>query len=58
MKQEINLVSVLKSLNIKQNNAGTSTGSKWMASKNNIVSLSPVDGKKIGSVTTTTGKEF
>ncbi|MBK43292.1 MAG: aldehyde dehydrogenase family protein [Flavobacteriaceae bacterium] len=58
MKQEINLVSVLKSLNIKQNNAGTSTGSKWMASKNNIVSFSPVDGKKIGSVTTTTGKEF
>lgn len=58
MKQEVNLVSVLKSLDIKQSNAGTSTGSKWMASKNNIISFSPVDGKKIGSVTTTTGKEF
>ena len=58
MKQEVNLVSVLKSLDIKQINAGTSTGSKWMASKNNIISFSPVDGKKIGSVTTTTGKEF
>lgn len=42
----------LKSLNIKENNQGLSTGSNWIKSSGSIIeSYSPVDGKKIGSVT-------
>ena len=43
----------LKALHIELNNQGVSTGSKWLSSTGEkIDSLSPVDGKLIGSVNT------
>ena len=43
----------LKTLHIELNNQGVSTGSKWLSSTGEkIDSLSPVDGKLIGSVNT------
>jgi aldehyde dehydrogenase (NAD+) len=44
----------LKALNLKATNTGVSTGSKWYKTKlPSIDSYSPVDGKKIGSVSVT-----
>ncbi len=40
----------LKTFNLKADNPGVSTGTKWITTKNSIDSFSPVDGKKIGSV--------
>ena len=58
MTKSMNIKAALKELSIKPHNAGTSTGSKWMSSGKDIESFSPVDGKKIGSVSTTTSEEF
>ena len=58
MTKKINLNSILDALDIKQLNYGTSTGSKWTNSNEIINSFSPVDGKKIGSVSVTTKEEF
>ena len=58
MKTNINISSVLKSLDIELHNFGTSTGSKWTSSNEKIESFSPVDGRKIGSVSVTTNNEF
>ena len=58
MTKSIEIKSVLKALNIEAQNAGTSTGSKWTSSENNINSFSPVDGAKIAVVSTTSLKEF
>src|SRR5258706_4112772 len=44
----------LQQLNIKKENAGTSTGSKQWCNGEKIDSYSPVDGKLIGSVSSTT----
>jgi aldehyde dehydrogenase (NAD+) len=42
----------LKTLKVESNNKGVSTGTQWLASKGETIdSFSPVDGKKIGSVT-------
>jgi aldehyde dehydrogenase (NAD+) len=42
----------LRTLHIKAANIGTSTGSDWISSKGELIdSFSPVDGKKIASVT-------
>lgn len=42
----------LKALHINTDNKGVSTGSEWLAATGDTIeSLSPVDGKKIGSVT-------
>ena len=42
---------VLKSLGIKAKNSGVSTGSKWIKVKSKpIISISPVDGRKIAEV--------
>ena len=42
----------LKQLGIKENNSGASTGSDWLAPNGKVLeSYSPVDGKKIASVT-------
>ncbi len=50
---------VLKQLGINPNNAGTSTGNKWIKSKGEIIkSFSPVDGKSIGAVASTTATEY
>jgi len=58
MTKKINLNSILDALDIKQQNYGTSTGSKWTNSNEIINSFSPVDGKKIGSVSVTTKEDF
>ena len=58
MTKSIEIKSVLKALNIEAQNAGTSTGSKWTSSGNNINSFSPVDGAKIAAVSTTSLEEF
>ena len=51
--------TVLEQLNLKTQNAGTSTGLRWsIGNKENIDSFSPVDGKLIGSVSTTSVKEY
>ena len=42
----------LKTLRIESVNKGVSTGTQWVSSKGETIeSLSPVDGKKIASVT-------
>jgi aldehyde dehydrogenase (NAD+) len=49
----------LSQLKIQKNNIGISTGKKWMASKGETIkSLSPVDGKLIGSVTAADKKNY
>ena len=58
MTKKINLNSILDALDVKQQNYGTSTGLKWTNSNKIIDSFSPVDGKKIGSVSVTTKDDF
>jgi aldehyde dehydrogenase (NAD+) len=48
----------LKQLGIKEKNLGTSTGNDWFSNGNEIASYSPVDGKLIGKVTTTSKEDF
>ncbi|MBC7946804.1 MAG: aldehyde dehydrogenase family protein [Chitinophagaceae bacterium] len=49
----------LKSLNLKSNNAGVSTGLEWIPSAGpEIASYSPVDGKLIGHVTSADKKSY
>lgn len=51
--------NVLKQLGINATDIGTSTGNKWIKSKGEVLqSFSPVDGKLIASVTSTTEKEY
>jgi len=46
------MTDFLKTLGLQSTNSGVSTGSNWIKSKGEtITSYSPVDGKKIGSVT-------
>jgi aldehyde dehydrogenase (NAD+) len=50
---------VLKQLKLSKLNAGTSTGLKWMDSKGEkLNSMSPVDGKLIGTVYSTTKNDY
>ena len=48
----------LEKLGVEDINHGTSTGSNWMPGSDTISSYSPVDGKLIGKVTTTTRDEY
>ena len=48
----------LKNLGIKSDNKGTSTGGKWFASGKVIESYSPVDGKLIAKVTSSSKKDY
>ena len=49
----------LKTLHIQKNNDGVSTGNKWIRSKGvKINSVSPVDGKLIGTVTSTDKENY
>ncbi|MBO6621798.1 MAG: aldehyde dehydrogenase family protein [Balneola sp.] len=48
----------LKKLGIEGVNAGTSTGRVYLESKNQITSHTPVDGKTIANVTTTTREQY
>jgi len=49
----------LEALNLKSENKGVSTGTKWLSSKGEMLhSYSPVDGKLIGSVSTTDKESY
>jgi aldehyde dehydrogenase (NAD+) len=48
----------LKELGLEAVNQGTSTGSEWFSSGDEIASYSPVDGQLIGKVTTTTKADY
>ncbi|MEL6812200.1 MAG: aldehyde dehydrogenase family protein [Bacteroidota bacterium] len=48
----------LEQLGIEAVNQGTSTGNKWFPGGAEIASYSPVDGKLIGKVTTTSKEEY
>ena len=48
----------LKDLGLEAVNQGTSTGSDWFSSGEEIASYSPVDGELIGKVTTTTKEDY
>ncbi len=51
--------NILQKLNISPNHPGTSTGLSWLGSKKNeITSLSPVDGREIGQVYSTSLDEY
>ena len=52
------LQDTLKSLGINNTNKGTSTGKNWFSNGPKIPSYSPVDGKLIGSVTTTEKSDY
>lgn len=58
LRPQLNNMKFLKELGIHTHNAGSSTGAKWFDNpKQTIESFSPVDGKKIASVSVTT-KEY
>jgi len=48
----------LQQLGLEAVSKGTSTGSNWFSEGNEIASYSPVDGKLIGKVTTTTREDY
>jgi aldehyde dehydrogenase (NAD+) len=49
----------LKDLKISADNAGTSTGARWIAAKTpSLISVSPVNGKTIANVTTTDRESY
>ena len=48
----------LQQLGIKEVNKGTSTGSDWFSEGEEIASYSPVDGKLIGKVTSTSKADY
>jgi len=48
----------MKELGLEQVNQGTSTGENWFSSGAEIASHSPVDGKLIGKVTSTTKEDY
>lgn len=50
--------NALQQLGIQQINNGTSTGSDWFSSGEEIVSFSPADGKIIAAVKTTTQEDY
>jgi aldehyde dehydrogenase (NAD+) len=53
---EFGINQALKTLGVNKNNLGSSTGSNFFASGENIQSFSPVDGELIGTVQATTRK--
>ncbi len=48
----------LEQLQLKEVNKGTSTGSQWFSEGEEIASYSPVDGRLIGKVTTTSKEDY
>jgi aldehyde dehydrogenase (NAD+) len=55
---DFGIENALKELGVKEINEGTSTGSNWFSDGQIIESYSPVDGKLIGSVKTTTKDDY
>lgn len=56
--KDFGIEKVLKNLGIKSENKGTSTGGKWFATGKIIESYSPVDGKLIAIVTSSSSKDY
>ena len=54
----MNIENSLKKLGLSGHNIGTSTGSNYFSNGDSISSYSPVDGKEIGTVSTTTYEEY
>ena len=54
----MNIENSLKELGLSKHNIGTSTGSNYFSDGENISSYSPVDGKEIGTVSTTTFEDY
>ena len=50
--------TLIKKLNIKNEELGCSTGSKWFGNGEFINSFSPVDGKSIGKIKTGSKKDY
>ena len=55
---DFGIQEALEKLGVKELNEGTSTGSQWFSNGDIIESYSPVDGKLIGKVKTTTNKDY
>ncbi len=56
--EQFGINQALKELGIQETNLGTSTGTKWFSNGITIDSFSPVDGKLIGKVKTTTKEDY
>lgn len=54
----MNIEKVLQNLGIKNTNYGVSTGANWFGSGATLESYSPVDGKLVSKVTTTTLEDY
>ena len=54
----MNIENSLKKLDLSDHNIGTSTGSNYFSNGDPISSFSPVDGKEIGTVSTTTFEDY
>ena len=54
----MNIENSLKELGLSNHNIGTSTGSNYFSDGEMISSYSPVDGKEIGTVSTTTFEDY
>ena len=54
----MNIENSLKELGLSNHNIGTSTGSNYFSDGVKISSCSPVDGKEIGTVSTTTFEDY
>ena len=54
----MNIENSLKELGLSNHSIGTSTGSKYFSDGEKISSYSPVDGKEIGTVSTTTFEDY
>ncbi len=55
---DFGIKEALSTLGLKEINEGTSTGSKWFSNGEIIESYSPVDGKLIGKVTSSTKDDY
>ena len=54
----MNIENSLKKLGLSAHNIGTSTGNNYFSNGDPISSFSPVDGKEIGTVSTTTFEDY
>lgn len=59
MSDFFGIQEALNVLGVKEHNAGVSTGSNWLESgSNKLTSVSPVDGKTVGTVTEATEEDY
>jgi len=56
--EQFGMTEALKQLGVKEINEGTSTGNSWFSNGEILESFSPVDGKLIGKVKTSTPEDY